>query len=451
MFQSIMTIEKVITGTVGWAANVFQPIERVGPPIPEGPVLVVANHPSALLDPLVIFRIAGRPTRPLAKAPLFEQAFVGTLLRGLGGLPVFRPKDDPALTHRNDETFAAAIAALHAGDAVQIYPEGQSHSQPSITPLRTGAARIALRAEEEKDWQLGLQIVPIGLTYSRKTLFRGRVAAWVGEPFTLAAYRDAYETDQQNAVRTVTAEIARRLEAVTINLSRTEDADLIDVAERLYAREKGIAAWRERDPLSERLPRLQLFARGLAWLRANDAVRHRRLERAVRRYRRYAQLFGAAEGDVPPSYRAGPTVRYVISELFMLLLGLPLAVIGAVVWYPTYYLPNVTLRIVKPDHDAVSTYKLATGFAAVPATLLIVGIAAWAWRGPVAALTGVLAAIAVGFITISWRERWSRVSADASLFLRVLSRSRERRLLATERAALVAEFDAIMATMEIGP
>jgi hypothetical protein len=33
----------------------------------------------------VIFHTAGRPTRPLAKAPLFEQALVGTVLRGLGG------------------------------------------------------------------------------------------------------------------------------------------------------------------------------------------------------------------------------------------------------------------------------------------------------------------------------------------------------------------------------
>src|SRR4051812_28557709 len=98
-WQQQMGIERIITGVVGWAANVFQPIERVGPPVPGGPVLVVANHPNALLDPLVIFRIAGRPTRPLAKAPLFQQAFIGTLLRGLGGLPVFRPKDDPALTH----------------------------------------------------------------------------------------------------------------------------------------------------------------------------------------------------------------------------------------------------------------------------------------------------------------------------------------------------------------
>ena len=443
-----MKIEKIITGTVGWAANVFQPIERVGPPIPDGPVLVVANHPNALLDPLVIFRVAGRPTRPLAKAPLFKQAFVGTLLRGLGGLPVFRPKDDPTQTHRNDETFAAAIAALHAGDAVQIYPEGQSHSEPSMTPLRTGAARIALRAEDERGWKLGLRVVPIGLTYSRKTLFRGRVAAWVGQPFTLEAYSQQYRADPQTAVRALTADIAARLEAVTVNLSRKEDSELIDLAERLYVREKGLASWRERDPLSARVPRLQTFARGLAWLRAHDTQRHVRLERAVRRYARYARLFGASDGDVPPTYRAAPTARYVIAEAFMLLLGMPLAILGTILWYPTYWLPNVTLRLVKPDHDAISTYKIATGFAAVPATLLIVDILATVWKGWVAGVVAVLAAVLLGIVTIAWSERWDRVSADAKIFARVLTRSRERKLLAQERSALVGEFDSILALME---
>src|SRR5690606_22311799 len=131
--------------------------EVAGPAIPDGPVIVVANHPNSLLDPLILFRVAGRPTRPLAKAPLFEQALLGTVLRGLGGLPVYRKQDDPSLMQQNEDAFRAAVSALHEGDAIQIYPEGRSHSESSIAPLRTGAARIAFAAESRAHWQLGLK------------------------------------------------------------------------------------------------------------------------------------------------------------------------------------------------------------------------------------------------------------------------------------------------------
>ena len=80
-------LPRIITKLVGWAVALFYDLERTGPSLPDGPVLVAANHPNSLVDPLVIFRTAGRATRPLAKAPLFEQPLVGTVLRGLGGLP----------------------------------------------------------------------------------------------------------------------------------------------------------------------------------------------------------------------------------------------------------------------------------------------------------------------------------------------------------------------------
>ena len=70
-----------LTRVVGGAAALFQDIERTGPPIPDGPVLVAANHVNALLDPLVLFHTAGRPTRPLAKAPLFTHPLIGPFLK----------------------------------------------------------------------------------------------------------------------------------------------------------------------------------------------------------------------------------------------------------------------------------------------------------------------------------------------------------------------------------
>jgi glycerol-3-phosphate O-acyltransferase / dihydroxyacetone phosphate acyltransferase len=439
-----MQINAVITRVVGWAVAVFQSVERSGGPIPDGPALVVANHPNSLLDPLVIFRVAGRPTRPLAKAPLFEQRFVGTLLRGLGGLPVYRAVDDPAQMHRNEDTFRGAIDALRNGDAVQIYPEGRSHSEPSLAPLRTGAARIALRAEAESEWQLGLRIVPIGLTFERKHLFRSRALATIGEPFTLEALRAQYEEDPQEAARVLTDLIGKRLEAVTLNVAEHRDAELIDTAERLYVREKGAAPWRARDPLAERLPRLRAFARGLAWLREHDPPRHQRLARAVARYRRRAQLLGVHDGDVPPRYTFGATLNYVLVQGTLLLLLAPFALLGTLLWYPTYRAPDITLRLVRPEHEAIATYKLATGFVMVPITVMLCMLVAGLVGGTRAVALAALLVPALGFSALLWHDRLSRIREDGTLFFRVLFRQDHRRRLARDRAALTREFDELI-------
>ncbi|MEX0893382.1 MAG: 1-acyl-sn-glycerol-3-phosphate acyltransferase [Gemmatimonadota bacterium] len=466
----------MITRVVGWAVSVFYTVERRGAPLPEGPVLVVANHLNALVDPMVLFRVAGRPTRPLAKAPLFEQVLVGGMLRGLGGLPVYRRQDDPALMGRNEDTFRAAIDALLAGDALQIYPEGKSHSEPALEPLRTGAARIALAAEAEADEAgegaaggaaedaeegagaaggagpggapgLGLRVVPVGLTYERKQFFGGRVLAEIGAPFEVRPWLTADGAEDQAAVRGLTEEIAERLRALTLNLTEHADRPLLEAADRLWSREKGVHGFREREGMAERVPRLRRFAEALAWLRENDPERYRELAAGVRRHERLARSLGAEEGDVPPGYAPLSVLRYVLREGAALLVGLPLAALGTVLWYPVWVAPRLTLRVVRPDVESVATYKLATGFLAVPLMVLLVALAGfwlWGWAG---ALAAGLAAPALGLVALAWRARWGRVREDARLFLRAFGRRRTRGRMADRRAALVAAFDRVLAEM----
>ena len=439
---------RFVARVVGWVAGVFLRIERTGPEVPPGPVLVVANHPNSLLDPLVIFRTGGRPARPLAKAPLFEQMFTGAFLKALGGLPVYRRQDHPDLMHLNDRTFDAAIAALHGGDAVQIYPEGTTHSEPSLAPLRTGAARIAYLAESRMRWELGLQIMPVGLTYQRKHLFRGRALAVYGEPFTIGDLRAAYDENAQAAVRTLTARITAALEALTLNFAESHDLGLVETAERLYAREKGWAKFREREDLAARFPRLQEFARGLAWLRAHDPDRHRDVAYRVARYRRRVRALGAEEGDVPSGYRARAVLRYLIVDGVPFALGLPLAVVGRLAWLPLYYVPGWIARVAKPHFEAVSTYKLSASFLLAP--IIYAGWLFLFWR--TGGVKGVVAAgitlPLLGLITVAWKDRWQRIREDLRLFRRAIRRKGRRKVLAEWRAGLVEEFDRLWEEMQ---
>lgn len=429
---------------LGWSAGRFYDVDRMGPPVPDGPVLVVANHPNVFMDAFVVFRVAGRPARPLVLASHFENPFFKPFLGALGALPVHRRQDDPSLMHRNEDTFLAAVSALQAGEAVQIYPEGRSHSEPALAPLRTGAARIALRAEEASGWNLGLTIVPIGLTYERKTLFRGRALAVVGESIPAGGYRPAWQRDPVAAARALTEAIADALERTTLCLAESEDMDLIETAERLYAREKGWAGWREREGLDERFARLQVFARGVAWLRANEPAWHRRLACRVRRYRRFLDAVGAREGDVPPRYPPVGVLRFVVREASVLVVGLPLAAMGIVFWYLPYRIPREIVRLAGTASQGVATFKLvaaAAAFAVWYAVALLLSSWLLGLGGTIAA--AILLPIA-GLVALDWTGRFERDREEVRLFLRGLRRGRRDRLSAYRRS-LVAEFDRVLA------
>ncbi len=426
---------------MAWATGVFFRVERRGDPLPSGPVLVVSNHPNSLVDPLVVFRIGGRVSRPMAKAPLFDHALLGPVLRALGGLPVYRRQDDPSQMNKNEGTFDAAVAALRAGEAVQIFPEGKTHSDPALAPIRTGAARIALRAEEEAGWDLGLRIVPVGLTYRRKAVAGGSVVAQTGRPLVPAGLRTLYEADPQEAVRRLTDQIGQALEKLTLNFAETEDRELVEVAERMYAREKGLTAWRARQSLGDRLPRLREFARGLAWLRVHDPERHRRVIDSVRRYAKLLGVLGAGDAEIPRRYRTRKVLWYIVTKGIVLGLTMPVALAGIVLWWIPYHLPRLTVGRLRPAYEAISTMKLATVMLAFPAFLAGYSAVAWWFGGTWWALGVGIGAAICGLVAWWWKLRWDDAREDVRLFLRVLGRRKSRDRLAAERRRLVTEFD----------
>src|SRR5262249_41615273 len=133
-------------------------------------IIFVLNHPNALVDPAFLLCLAPRKVSFLAKAPLFRIPVVGYLVRALDSLPVYRQQDEGQDVKRNVETFAVARKILTSGGAIGICPEGVSHDEPRLRPLKSGAARIALGAVSSGE-PIDLQIVPAGLYYTEKTRF----------------------------------------------------------------------------------------------------------------------------------------------------------------------------------------------------------------------------------------------------------------------------------------
>ena len=105
------------------------------------------------------------------------------ILTAINAIPVSRAQDSshPGYAEQNRDMFAACYDAL-AGDAtIVLFPEGQSHSESELQPLKTGAARIALGAARQHS-ELGVRFVPVGLKFGTRERFRSRVLLTIGEP-----------------------------------------------------------------------------------------------------------------------------------------------------------------------------------------------------------------------------------------------------------------------------
>jgi hypothetical protein len=296
-------------------------------------------------------------------------------------------------------------------------------------------------AEARCGWTLGLSIQPVGLTYTRKHAFRGSALAVFGEPFGVASLREEYERDEREAVRRLTGLVQERLEALTLNFEHPEDAELVDVAERLYARQRRLADWREREPMAERLPRLHRFAAGLRWLRETDPERLAALSGEVRRYLRLLTLFGAREGDVPRRYRRGSVLAYAARQVAMLTLVLPVALAGMAIWFVPFMLTRYVAPRFRPDLEQVATYKVGTAVLAFPLWLVGLVLAVWLGGGTQPALLALLVLPLTGLAAIAWRDRQADVREDIRVFLRARRLPRGLDRLAEQRAHLADEFD----------
>jgi 1-acyl-sn-glycerol-3-phosphate acyltransferase len=114
---------------------------RVTGEVPDGPVILAANHISPV-DPVVLLAAChaiGVAPRVMATAGVFRAPVVGSVLRRAGYLQVARG------TASVTQALHDAIEAVAGGDPVLIYPEGRIGLDPGMWPERgkTGVARLA--------------------------------------------------------------------------------------------------------------------------------------------------------------------------------------------------------------------------------------------------------------------------------------------------------------------
>jgi 1-acyl-sn-glycerol-3-phosphate acyltransferase len=143
------------------------------PTTDQGAYLVIANH-RTWADPIYLCCVLkhGQP-HFMAKKELFRIPLLNLLIRALGAYPVNRGGADVgAIKH--------TIEMLKAGVCVGMFPQGHRYNKvdPRKTPVKTGAAMIALKA--------GVPVLPVFIKVkNNKHFFLCRKEVIVGKPISI--------------------------------------------------------------------------------------------------------------------------------------------------------------------------------------------------------------------------------------------------------------------------
>lgn len=142
--------------------------------IPQGPLVVCANHTN-ILDPVLVAIAFGRKRQLffMAKAELFNIPIFSTILKSIGVFPINREETDIS-------SIRTAIKHLKNSEQIMMFPEGTRVSDANTVAAKSGAVRIATKMKAP--------ILPIFLTKGKKLFQSSQVV--IGMPFTLQAPPD---------------------------------------------------------------------------------------------------------------------------------------------------------------------------------------------------------------------------------------------------------------------
>ncbi|MBI2502364.1 MAG: 1-acyl-sn-glycerol-3-phosphate acyltransferase [Candidatus Latescibacteria bacterium] len=400
------------------------------------PLVLVANHPNVMLDVLLLAAFAPGPfPRFLGKTTLFKNALYTFFLRRLGAIPVARTQDPGSQLGRNQNMLREACWTLVEGGSLALFPEGLSRSGLQLRPFKPGAARIALRAEDEAGGKAGICIVPVGLTYSAPGMFRSEVVIQFGAPVEVGGFLEAYCANHNQGAQQLTSLLYQRLLPLTLHLENPDLEGAIRDLVAVYG-EEILQEFPDSAELHRRLLAGQELIRAAQYF---DRTHPELVQLLATRLRHHLDQLRRL--DLEPQALSPRKTAPGGWHLFLTLLLSPLALYGLLNNALPYIIPRLWTRAYAREPEMWATVKLAVGAAAFPVYYALrMGAAFWFWGWTLALEYGFTLPLS-GLFALYYKEhfleRWP-------LWQKGVAPRRRRYLLhelARERALLIAELD----------
>ena len=442
--------------------------------IPEtGPVILAANHPTSILDAILLAMHTRRQIHFLAASRLFRNRFLARLLYSLGAIPVYRAHEVTNHGSQNEAAFRKAHELFERGGCLGIFPEGgNSPVHGQVAQLRKGCARVALSAEGNNDYSLGLTIVPIGLNYESRELFMSRVLIRFGRPIRVADYGQAYASDPEAAITSLTEELQSSLRRQAMHEEDRQVAELADdLSEALGYQPIAPQATPSEDGQSRGFIKRWLW-RLLDWYRPDTGATYSALESRVQSRQEISDILNRSADADPEGVAAlrkqldrykdhleqtqmsqtlksslDEPVRQRLIRLRMTIYALlvaPVALFGFVHNVIPYLLTAYLPRLIREEPTRAFGY-FGVGVLAFSAAYGAFGF--WLWYSAEMSLRWIMVYLAVlpptGFVTLGYRR--NIILYRRMILVRTFFWNDEElvQLLRRERQAVIERFEAL--------
>jgi 1-acyl-sn-glycerol-3-phosphate acyltransferase len=417
-----------------------------------GPVLIVANHTNAFVDPLLVLTRLERPVTLTAKSTLRRNPMLGALVRALHVIEFHRSQDvaegaDPA---KNDAALDVCARRLAEGGCIVIFPEGVSHSDPAMRPFRTGAARIALAYVDAHPAGAPLTLVPLGLHFEAKERFRSSAGLVFGDGVDVHAWRREHPAARSRELTTL---IETRIRALTANYEAERETEIFGrAAELLHAGGEAPPPLGQEpgDDWATQVGLIHRLQAGREWLAHGRQTELRALEERVRGFARKVAKLGVTPAELFLPMEVPRAAFFVFREVELLVVGAPLFAWGWINSLPAYAVTKAVVRKTSKDRDHFASNSV---FMGIPIFLLfwMVQTAAVALlAGPGWAVAYAALLPYTGAAALLYRDRAGSAWRRARTFLLFARRPSHRRKLVDEARSIVADLRRLAAEWEAG-
>ena len=301
------------------------------------PIIFVANHPSTLMDPVVIGALLKPKLYFLAAAEFMGKGIVPSLMSSwFNMIPVYRPDTLPDKAKKNSDVFEKCYAHLAKNGSILIFPEGSSETALHLRTLKTGTARIVLGAEKTSN--INVHIIPIGLNYTDPHSFQSDLFVNIGKPILARENELLTPADDFEKAKHLTTIIENKLKE---NIIHIEDVRLESLFEKiaLISKHEIQSVVGEKPSLADRFYLSQDIQKGLSDYAKNHPRLLKITTRKLDNYIQRVNFYNITDVSVA---KGSGGIKWI--DYLKILLGIPVFSFGYITNAGPYFFSSWALK-----------------------------------------------------------------------------------------------------------